>query len=73
MQKWEYMVLNVEYDDKNETIVKFASANNHHVLSNVPKNKLATFLEELDKSGWHLENIHSKTKTHETYNFKHPL
>jgi hypothetical protein len=74
MQKWEYMELNVAYSDENENIVKFASSsNNHYVLSNVVKDDLHAYLEELANNGWKLEKLHREDKTRERYRFKRPL
>ena len=48
---WEYLVLNVTYSSENEDIVDFASSNNEHVFSNVPRDELHVHMRELEKSG----------------------
>jgi hypothetical protein len=69
-ETWEFLVLNVTYNNENGDIVDFASSNHEYVLSNVPKDELYLYVKELEKNGWQLETVHSEDKAHESYHFK---
>ena len=73
MDVWEYLVLNVTYINENDDIVDFASSNNEYVFSNVPKHELQLYINELEKNGWQLENVHVEDKGKESYHFKRPV
>lgn len=57
--RWKYLVINVTYNDSRQTVATSVSANYRHALSNITKEALEAYLNQLKIDGWKLIRIQS--------------
>ena len=59
MQQWEYLVLDVLYQEESVHLIKSVGSQHEELFSNIRKDELNSYLRKLRGEGWQFVYVHT--------------